>query len=148
MSVLESKYLLLQINNLIKKMDELYKNLATHYNLTDSALWIIYTIRLSEKALTQKELSSMLCMSKQTINSSLKKMIDSGLITLTSEQTNKKNKVIGLSKKGIDLAKNTADIIINAELETIETLSREKIMEFITLFNEYKEETKQQFSKL
>ena len=78
----------------------------------------------------------------------LKKMIDSGLITLTSKQTNKKNKVIGLSKKGIDLAKNTADIIINAELETIETLSREKIMEFITLFNEYKEETKQQFSKL
>ncbi len=143
-----AKSLLIEINRQIKQMDELYRNIANCFDLSDSALWIIYSVRLSEKPITQRELSDTLCLSKQTINSSLKRLIESGYIELKTSNDNKKNKIIYLTDKGRYLAEKAVDKVIQAESEAIENMTIDKTQQFINLHDEYARNIKEQFERI
>ncbi len=142
------KGMLLELNRQIKKVDELYRSLANSYDLSDSALWIVYSIRLSDEPVTQSNLSNLLSLSKQTINSSLKKLIETGYIVLSSTDDNKKNKIISLTEKGKRIAEKAADGVIDSEVKAIENMSVEKAKLFISLYEEYAMNLKEQFDKL
>ena len=90
----------------------------------------------------------MLSLSKQTINSSLKKLIETGYIVLSSTDDNKKNKIISLTEKGKRIAEKAADGVIDSEVKAIENMSVEKAKLFISLYEEYAMNLKEQFDKL
>ena len=63
-------------NGQYKESNEVYHRLARHCGLSDSAFWILYTLREAEGPVSQKQLCDELYLSKQTVNSALKKLVE------------------------------------------------------------------------
>ena len=61
-------------NELFKACNQTYHRLARHYGLSDCAFSILYFLRNEGKPMTQAELCTGLFLSKQTVNSALKKL--------------------------------------------------------------------------
>lgn len=76
--------LLREYNRLFKEMDDLYHELARRAGLSDSAFDILYTLCMTGDGCLQKDICNFSFISKQTINSSIRKLEREGLIRLTS----------------------------------------------------------------
>lgn len=79
----------------------------------------------------------MLYMPRQTVNSALKNLQSDGYICLTPAQNNKKSKILVLTEKGEDLAKNSADIVLNAEIKVLRQFSESELEVFLSLSEKY-----------
>ena len=71
-------------NRLFKEMDDLYHELARRAGLSDSAFDILYTLCMTGDGCLQKDICAFSFLSKQTINSSIRKLEREGLIRLTA----------------------------------------------------------------
>ena len=105
---------MLEFNEVMKENNDLYSNLAKKFKMSDCMLWILYILREENKVLTQSDICNMMCIPKQTVNSSLKKMEAEGYIELLNIN-DKRSKQVSFTEKGLDLANNTVDIIISKE---------------------------------
>ena len=103
------------ISKINKEFDEVYHKIAINYKLSDSAFWILYTLYENKEGCTQKEICSDWNFSKQTINTTIKDLERKKLITLNNEENNKKIKKIKLTNKGIEIAKNTVEKVMEVE---------------------------------
>ena len=56
-------------NSLYKANNEIYHRLARHFGLSDTAFWILYTLREQGGCVSQSQLCGELFLSKQTIHS-------------------------------------------------------------------------------
>lgn len=125
-----------EYNRIIKKNDELYHNMAKNFGMPDCAFWILYMLREEKKYLTQCSICDALYQPKQTVNSALKKLEKDGYITL--EGTGGRNgKQINLTVKGIGLASQTVDRVIDLEKKALGGLTIEEQKTFLSLFNKY-----------
>lgn len=135
-----SKYLskkMLEFNEIMKETDDLYRNLAKKFKMSDCMLWILYILREDDRAVTQSDICNMMCLPKQTVNSSLKKMESEGYIELLNIN-DKRSKQVCLTEKGIDLANNTVDIVISKEnnaLSKMDEKEQELLMNLLGKFN-------------
>ena len=138
----ETEELIQELNQSFKKMDNIYYELAKNSGLSDTAFWIIYTIKNEKEAYQQKDLCIMWSYSKQTINSALKKLEEQDIIKLVTVPNNKKDKKIILTEYGEKIAKKFIEPV-----NVIERMSLNKIKEkrqFVHLFKEYIEEMNQE----
>ena len=63
-----------EFNQLYKTLDDIYHKYAKSRGLSDSALWLLYSLRSSSSAHTQSELCSAWHYPPQTVNSVLKNL--------------------------------------------------------------------------
>ena len=134
----ETTVLIQEFNQLLKKMDSIYCKLAKSSGLSDTAFWIIYTIKNEKETYKQKDLCVMWSYSKQTINSALKKLEEQNIIQLVAVPENKKDK----KKKKIKYSENITEKFIKPVNE-IEKNALNEIKEknkLINLFKKYIEE--------
>ena len=127
----------IQLNAKYKAIDDLYHAVSVKYHMSDSALWIFYTLRIVGKPITQSELCNYLSQSKQTINSSLKKLMDEEYLTFQMLPHNKKNKFIVFTEKGKQIVKNEIDPIIRAESNVLNRLGDERRKLLLDIYDEY-----------
>lgn len=127
-----------EYNTIFKENDELYRRAAKALGISDCALWILYTLRIERKIITQKEICEAFYYPKQTVNSALKKLEAEGFIML-SEMPDRRSKQITLTENGKRFAGKTADKLIEAELAAMSGLSQEEQERFIELFRKYTE---------
>ena len=74
-------------NRLYNETNQLYHRLARHSGLSDCAFWLLYALRDEDGPLTQTQLSTLLCLPKQTVNSALKQMTEErAAARLTAEE--------------------------------------------------------------
>lgn len=139
--------MIMRINTTDKMIGDLYHSYSASKNLSDSESVIIYSLRLFSEPLTQTRLCSMVYLSKQTVNSSLKKMEREGYISLQNAKDSKKVKLVSLTEKGEKLAENVADKIIERELSALRAMPEGKAEEFISLYALYAECLKTEFLK-
>ena len=130
-----SSNLIKEFNQLLKKMDNVYDKLAKSSGISDTAFWIIYTIKNEKETYKQKDLCVMWSYSKQTINSALKKLEEQNIIKLVSVPENKKDKKIILTDYGEQIAKELIDPVNEIEKESLKQLKEANI--FIDLFKKY-----------
>ena len=71
-------------NSLWKEQNEIYSAAARSFGLSESAMWILYFLRLNDGVCQQKELTSSLSQPKQTTNSAVKQLERDGYVTLRS----------------------------------------------------------------
>ena len=128
---------MLELNEIMKETDDLYRNLAKKFKMSDCMIWILYILREDDRSVTQSDICNMMYMPKQTVNSSLKKMEAEGYIELLSIN-DKRSKQVCLTEKGVDLANNTVDIIISKENNALSKMDKEEQALFINLFKKYK----------
>lgn len=127
------------LNRLCKATDELYHNYATNIGLSDSALWIFYAICESDGSLTQNELCSLWCYSKQTVNSTVKSLCDKGLLFLEHIGGTRTHKAIKLTDEGQQFCEKYILPLINAEQDVYSTMTDKQIEEYVSVKkNEYK----------
>ena len=123
-------------NNILKESDHFYRKAARRLGVPECALWILYTLRAEEPPLTQKRLCQQLLQPKQTINSALKRLEAEGCLTLSAGE-DRRTRVITLTEKGADLARRTADRIIQAEQAAFQAMEPEEAEAFLRLFKQY-----------
>ena len=123
---------MLEFNEVMKENNDLYSNLAKKFKMSDCMLWILYILREENKVLTQSDICNMMCIPKQTVNSSLKKMEAEGYIELLNIN-DKRSKQVSFTEKGLDLANNTVDIIISKENNALSKMD-EKEQELLMIY--------------
>lgn len=107
-----------------KEENGLYRRLARNFGLSDSELWILYTLAVYQKPVTQAELCGYLSLSKQTVNSALKQLEQGGCIRLTSGPGRKK--YLQLTAQGEQLSARTIRQILEMEERAFLGLDREE----------------------
>lgn len=138
---------LMEYNEIIKENDEIYRHLAKRFGMSECTFWILYSLRTSPAPLTQSELCKLLYEPKQTVNSSLKKLETEGYLTLTPG-SDRRSKVIALTKKGFALAGRSADVVISAEEQSMLSLNEAEQHMFIELFRKYTDALKIQIKEM
>lgn len=128
----------LKIFNMIEKeCDEVYRSIASKHNISESSFWILYEIRLNECCLTQSDLCKASFLPKQTINSSLKLLEEKDLLKLSLSEKNKKNKLISLTEKGIELSKKIVDDVIETEMSILNSFDENELNIFLKIHSSY-----------
>ena len=105
-----------KINNRIyNETNQLYHRLARSCGLSDCAFWLLYTLREEEGPLTQTQLSEILCLPRQTVNSALKRLVKEGCLRLEAVDGNLKNKQVMLTDRGEELLRSSVDLVFRLE---------------------------------
>src|SRR5699024_11708573 len=86
-------------NQLYKEMDDIYHSYAKEQGISDTILWILYSLYENNSSYIQKELCSEWHYPPQTVNSALKTLERQGIISLTAAPGNKKHKLVSLTEE-------------------------------------------------
>lgn len=125
-------------NQLYKELDETYQGFAAKCGLSASAMWIIYSLRAGgDGCNTQAEIAKRYFLKKQSVCSAIRKLEQDGYIVLLSMPNNAKNKILKLTDKGVDFAKEKIDALLKAEQSTFENLTLREQNQFIKLYEKY-----------
>lgn len=117
---------LTDFNQTYKELNEIYHTYAVSQGISDSTLWLLYSLYSREGSYTQRELCDDWSYSPQTINSSLKNLERQGLIELRFADGNRKNKEICLTADGRALAVKIVEPLVNAEQQSFAALSEQE----------------------
>lgn len=142
------KQQLADYNKISKESDILYHEYAIGHALSDTTLWIFYSVIQGGKNYTQRELCSDWFFPPQTINTALKALERKGLVKLLTCEGNKKNKYIVITEAGEKLAKEKVFPVIKAEENAIMKMSEEERDTFIFLTIKHEALLKEELEKL
>ena len=118
---------LLILNRLYKEMDTLYHLYAKKCGLSDTALWLLYSLYENQDLRTQRDICSEWHYPPQTINSSLKSLENQDIVNLgTRSKAIKKNKYIALTDKGHSLIQETIRPLMDAEEAAFQKLENDE----------------------
>lgn len=104
---------LLRFNHLQSELTMLYHNASVRLGLSDSASQILYTICIEGEGCTLSEICRLSFLSRQTVNSSVKRLEMLNVIRLATCKGRQKS--VYLTEKGRKLAEETVFKIIDAE---------------------------------
>ena len=138
---------MLELNEIMKETDDLYRNLAKKFKMSDCMIWILYILREDDRSVTQSDICNMMCIPKQTVNSSLKKMEAEGYIELLNIN-DKRSKQVSFTEKGLDLANNTVDIIISKENNALSKMDEKEQELLINLLRKFNDLLKDSFLEI
>lgn len=118
-------------NYLVGEIDATYHELSTKFGLSDSMMRILYTICDNGTDCPLQKICRLTGLSKQTINSALRKLEADGAIRL--EMAGSKNKNVALTEAGKKLAQRTALQVIKAENEIFADWAGEDVEKYLEL---------------
>lgn len=134
MSVIISKELK-RYNHLIGEINAVYHEMSLKSGLSDSAMNILYTICEHGTKCPLQEICRLSGLSKQTVNSAIRKLESEGIIYL--EPLSQKSKTVCLTEDGISLAEQTAGQILRIENDIFASWPREDVENYIKLTEDY-----------
>lgn len=122
-------------NHLMNEIDTEYHTMSLTFGLSDSAMIILYTICERGDSCLLQDICQTAGISKQTINSALRKLEADGVLYL--EPAGNKNKRVCLTDKGKQLAEHTALKIMETENDIFSSWSEEDVEKYLTLTERY-----------
>ncbi|MCI8638749.1 MAG: MarR family transcriptional regulator [Coprococcus sp.] len=122
-------------NHLLSEMDSVYHEMSLKLGVSDSAMIILYTICNNGDCCLLQEICRLSGISKQTVNSALRKLEADGIVYL--KPSGAKNKMVYLTDAGKHLAQRTAVRIIEAENDIFASWSREDVARYLELTEQF-----------
>lgn len=122
-------------NYLIGETNAVYHDMAVKMGLSDSAMNILYTICDSGESCLLKEICRRSGISKQTVNSAIRKLEQEGMVYLKSADS--RNKYVCLTNRGKELSQNTVIRMIQAENEIFASWPKEEVDIYLELTEKY-----------
>ena len=116
--------------------DALYRRVSAAFGLSMCETWIYYFLTLYGSA-TQRQLSERMAFPPQTVNSSIKKLTNAGMVELDEAQTDRKSKKLRLSKTGREFVDVTVSRLLAAEIRATAQFGEEKTKAYVALREEY-----------
>lgn len=120
-----------RINYLMTEIDALYHQAAVKMGLSDSVARVLYTIYEAKGSCLLSEIYKKTGVSKQTINSALRKLEQEGILYLEPYKGNAK-KVI-LTSKGEQYVEQTVAKLYAAEIRSFASWSEAEMKMYISL---------------
>lgn len=124
-----------RINLIMSETDCAYHDAAVRLGLSDSALRILYAIRTQGNSCEVSLLPRLTGMTKQTINSSLRKLEQARILTLSASEGRKKRLI--LTEKGETLMAQTADRLMAMESAIFDAWPERDMQLFLELNQRY-----------
>ena len=124
-------------NQLYKEMDEIYHQYARDHGMSDTAMWLLYSLCLSDTPYTQREICSEWYYPPQTLNSALKTLERQGLIALESVPGNQKNKLVVLTEQGNSVVQQMIAPLVAAERQSFMELQESEKEALLSLTQKY-----------
>lgn len=131
-----------EFNRVYKELDDLYHDIALKLGLSDSALTIFYAICELGDGCLQKDICDQSFCSKQTINSSIRKLEREGILYL--QRGKGKNMHIYLTEQGREFVERRVQPAIDMENRAFLALTPEERSEFLRLSRKYVEHFREQ----
>ena len=122
-------------NHLMSEIEATYHEISWKLNLSDSAMQILYTICDNGTNCLLQDICYRTGLSKQTINSAIRKLEAGNIVYL--EPAGAKNKNVCLTEEGKRLADQTVRRIIQAENEIFASWSSEDVQKYLDLTEAY-----------
>lgn len=122
-------------NHLIGEIDAVYHEMAVSLGMSDSAMRILYTICDSGGQCPLQEICLRSGLSKQTVNSAIRKLEAEEIIYL--ESIRPKNKNVCFTDKGRHLAEHTVVQIIRAENDIFASWPEEDTKKYLEFTEKY-----------
>lgn len=126
---------LMEFNMIYKEMDELYHAIALKMGLSDSALFILYTLYQQGSSCLQKDICDAISLSKQTVNSSIKKLEQDGYLYL--QQGSGRDKHIHLSPAGGQLLDEKIRPVVEMEQQAFALMPESERRTLLQLTRKY-----------
>lgn len=133
-------------NYLVSEIDAVYHEAALRLGLSDSALNILYAICDNGEGCLLQDISFYTGMSKQTMNSALRKLEKEDIIYLGS--LNAKAKKVYLTEKGKRLVGMTAMRVLQIEDEIFASWKKEDVEKYLELTGKYLDCLKERIKEL
>lgn len=133
-------------NNLVDEIDAVYHEAALRLNLSDSALSILYTISNYGDECMLNDIVNLSGISKQTINSALRKLESDEILYL--EDTGKGRKIVHLTKKGKELIDNSVVKLIQIENDIFASWNDKERRLYLELTQRYLSDLKERIMEL
>ena len=126
-------------NQLYKEMDQIYHLYAKRYGISDTHLWILYSLYESDAVYTQREFCTAWYYPPQTINSALKGLEKQGFISLSPIPGNQKIKLLVLTNQGKELTQRIIAPLVSKERQAFVKLTQEERQALLSLTRKYVE---------
>lgn len=134
------------INRLANELDAIYHRAALKFGMADSTLFVLYQICDKGEKCLLGDIYGENAISKQTVNSALRKMESEGILYL--EAYKGKSKLVCLTEKGREYAAETALKLLEAEEKAFGDWSEEEVKLYISLMEKYNESLNKQIDAL
>ncbi len=118
-------------NYLLGELDAVYHDMSLKLGLSDSAMNILYTICDQGDRCLLQNICRWSGLSKQTINSAIRKLETEGVVYL--ERAGSRNKDVCLTEQGMELAERTVGRIMQAENEIFASWTEEDVEKYLEL---------------
>lgn len=122
-------------NHLLSETESAYHEAATRLGLPDSSMIVLYALCNAGTSCPLRDICRNAGVSKQTINSALRRLQADGIIYL--ENADGKNKTVCLTEEGQKLAGRTAAKIIAIENDIFASWTKEDVKQYLTLTERY-----------
>lgn len=125
---------------LTSEIGTLYHEVAVKLGLSDSALNILYTICVIGERCSQIDICRLSGISRQTINSSIRKLEKDGIVYL--EPGNGKNRMVCLTDKGKKMVDEKAYPLVKIENNIFDSWTAEDREMYLRLTQKFRDELK------
>lgn len=142
----ENRARLDQFNRLFRESNKLYHDLAVKLSLSDSAITILYMLCQLGDGCLQKDICEQSCNSKQTINSSVRRLEQAGYLTLTPGKG--RDMHMFLTEAGKQLVSEKIAPVIERENAAFFALSDAEQKELLQLSEKYFSNLQEQLRQL
>lgn len=115
------------LTQMSKRADELYHRYGVFAELSDPAIWVLYTLYEEENVTyTQNDLVSMWFYPKQTINYTVNSLVKNEWITLEQLSGGRNRKALRLTKEGEQICKEKILPLMLAEENSLIRMTEEE----------------------
>lgn len=131
-----------------KEQDAIYHSVAVKYNLSDTAMWILYAVSESSETYTQQDLCRECFYAKQTVHTAINSLMKNGYVELEVIPKTRNQKKIILTHEGWKLVRNTTDKLREAEFQAYDKLSEDEAKVYIEVTSKLTAFLREELNKL
>lgn len=134
-----------ELNSLYKEWFEIYHKISAKFKLSDSEFLIVYAL-VELNLNRQKDIADYYCISKQTINSAVKKLVKTQIIEL--KQTKGRDMLISFTQAGKKFAQENIIPIVNIEKNAMSAMGQKDSQELLRLTRKHLDIFKEQLIQI
>ena len=135
-------------DNFWREQNQLYRDVATSFGISESAFSILYAIFLAgEKGISQRDICVQMCIGKQTVNSSIHKLEREGVVVLKSGP-GRRGLLAHLTPVGLKFAERTVAPMVEAELAALREFDDRELELSLLLGRRYTDALRSHFADI
>ncbi len=135
-----------KLNYMMSEMGGLYHEAAVRAGVSDSVHSILYVLCAENYRCLQSEIYKQAGISRQTINSAIRRLEQDGMICL--EKGNGRNTIVCLTEQGIEFAKDKIEPLYQIENDIFDEWDPKDVEAYLNLMAKYRDALKMKLDHL